>query len=167
MTAIVLTMASNGSLGWELSAAIVLGSNIGSTVDAVMSAFGASVNAKRTAFVHVAFNVTGTVIALCVFKPFLALVDLIVPGTPVSDITTHIAMLHTIFNLSATLIFIQFVEQIASLSKKAIKENEQEQNEHYKLPAILPNSHISAEVYSFQIQIFLICGYFHKQFCFD
>ncbi|MDY5682353.1 MAG: Na/Pi cotransporter family protein [Treponema sp.] len=152
MTAIVLTMASNGSLGWELSAAIVLGSNIGSTVDAVMSAFGASVNAKRTAFVHVAFNVTGTVIALCVFKPFLALVDLIVPGTPVSDITTHIAMLHTIFNLSATLIFIQFVEQIASLSKKAIKENEQEQNEHYKLPAILPNSHISAEVYSFQIQ---------------
>ena len=61
-------------------------------------------------------------------------------------------MLHTIFNLSATLIFIQFVEQIASLSKKAIKENEQEQNEHYKLPAILPNSHISAEVYSFQIQ---------------
>ncbi len=73
MTAIVLTMAANGTLSWELSATIVLGSNIGSTVDAVMSSFGATVNARRTAFVHVAFNVTGTLIALSIFKPFLNL----------------------------------------------------------------------------------------------
>ena len=58
-TAIVLTMSANGSLPWELGAAMVLGSNIGSTVDAVMSSFGASVNAKRTAAVHVAFGGSG------------------------------------------------------------------------------------------------------------
>lgn len=152
MTAIVLTMAANGSLSWELSAAIVLGSNIGSTIDAVMSSFGASVNARRTALVHVGFNVAGTLIALLVFKPFLALVDLIVPGIPSQNITTHIAMLHTIFNLCATLIFIPFVDQIASLAKKIIKDNITEENEHYKLPAILPYSHVSADLYSFQIQ---------------
>ena len=152
MTAIVLTMAANGSLSWELSAAIVLGSNIGSTIDAVMSSFGASVNARRTALVHVGFNVAGTLIALLVFKPFLALVDLIVPGIPSQNITTHIAMLHTIFNLCATLIFIPFVDQIASLAKKIIKDNRTEENEHYKLPAILPYSHVSADLYSFQIQ---------------
>ena len=152
MTAIVLTMAANGSLSWELSAAIVLGSNIGSTIDAVMSSFGASVNARRTALVHVGFNVAGTLIALLVFKPFLALVDLIVPGIPSQNITTHIAMLHTIFNLCATLIFIPFVDQIASLAKKIIKYNRAEENEHYKLPAILPYSHVSADLYSFQIQ---------------
>ena len=152
MTAIVLTMAANGSLSWELSAAIVLGSNIGSTIDAVMSSFGASVNARRTALVHVGFNVAGTLIALLVFKPFLALVDLIVPGIPSQNITTHIAMLHTIFNLCTTLIFIPFVDQIASLAKKIIKDNRTEENEHYKLPAILPYSHVSADLYSFQIQ---------------
>ena len=152
MTAIVLTMAANGSLSWELSAAIVLGSNIGSTIDAVMSSFGASVNARRTALVHVGFNVAGTLIALLVFKPFLALVDLIVPGIPSQNITTHIAMLHTIFNLCATLTFIPFVDQIASLAKKIIKDNRTEENEHYKLPAILPYSHVSADLYSFQIQ---------------
>ena len=152
MTAIVLTMAANGSLSWELSAAIVLGSNIGSTIDAVMSSFGASVNARRTALVHVGFNVAGTLIALLVFKPFLALVDLIVPGIPSQNITTHIAMLHTIFNVCATLIFIPFVDQIASLAKKIIKDNRTEENEHYKLPAILPYSHVSADLYSFQIQ---------------
>lgn len=152
MTAIVLTMAANGSLTWELSAAIVLGSNIGSTIDAVMSSFGATVNARRTALVHVGFNVAGTLLALLVFKPFLALVDLIVPGQPFENITTHIAMLHTIFNLCATLIFIPFVDQIAALATKIIKDDESATNEHYKLPAILPYTHVSADLYTFQIQ---------------
>ena len=152
MTAIVLTMASNGTLSWELSAAIVLGSNIGSTVDAVMSSLGASVNARRTAFVHVAFNVTGTLVALLVFKPFLALIDLIVPLEPAANITTHIAMLHTIFNICATLLFLPFVSQIAQLARRIIPEAAAEKDEHYHLPAILPHTRISAELYSFQIQ---------------
>lgn len=151
-TAIVLTMAANGSLSWQLSAAIVLGSNIGSTVDAVMSSFNASVNAKRTAAVHVAFNVTGTLLALCAFNPFLKLVDFIVPGTPQSNITTHIAMLHTVFNVAATLVFIPFVKQIAILAQTFIKESKKDQDSHYNFPAILPVSHISSDVYSFQIQ---------------
>lgn len=152
MTAIVLTMAANNFLTWELSAAMVLGSNIGSTIDAVMSSFGASINAKRTALVHVLFNVVGTVIVLCVFNPFLRLVDMIVPGTPASNITTHIAMLHTIFNLCSTLIFLPFVDQIAFLATKIISSSSKEDNSHYKFPAILPNSHVSADVYLFQIQ---------------
>ena len=152
MTAIVLTMAAGGTLSWELSAAIVLGSNIGSTVDAVMSSFGASVNARRTAFVHVAFNVTGTIIALLIFRPFLSLIDIIIPLEPSANITTHIAMLHTIFNICATLIFIPFVNQIAMISRKVISETATEKDEHYHLPAILPHSRISADLYSYQIQ---------------
>lgn len=152
MTAIVLTMAANGSLSWELSAAIVLGSNIGSTIDAVMSSFHASANAKRTALVHVGFNVTGTIIALCCFHPFLSLVDLIVPGAPADDITTHIAMLHTVFNVLATLLFLPFVNQIAFLTTKIIPDKKTELSGHYTLPTILPTSHVSAEIYAFQIQ---------------
>ncbi|MBO6101359.1 MAG: Na/Pi cotransporter family protein, partial [Spirochaetaceae bacterium] len=92
-TAIILTMAANNSLPWNLAAAVVLGSNIGSTVDAVMSCFKANVNARRTAAIHVGFNVLGTAIALCLFQPFLALVDFIVPLEPQKNITAHIAML--------------------------------------------------------------------------
>ena len=152
MTAIVLTMAAGGTLSWELSGAIVLGSNIGSTVDAVMSSFGASVNARRTAFVHVAFNVTGTIIALLIFRPFHSLIDIIIPLEPSANITTHIAMLHTIFNICATLIFIPFVNQIAMISRKVISETATEKDEHYHLPAILPHSRINADLYSYQIQ---------------
>ena len=117
-----------------------------------MSAMNATTNAKRTAFVHVAFNVLGTVIALLVFKSFLSFVDFIIPGTPESDITTHIAMLHTIFNVCATLLFLPFINQIASIATKVIKESDKEKDSHYKLPAILPYSHVSADLYLFQIQ---------------
>ena len=151
-TAIVLTMAANGSLSWNLSAAVVLGSNIGSTIDAVMSSFGANVNARRTAAVHVAFNVIGTLLVLCIFNPFLRLVDLIVPGSPHDSITTHIAMLHTLFNISATLLFLPFVDQIAEIAEKFIKNSKKEENSHYKMPTILPVSHVSSDLYYFQIQ---------------
>lgn len=150
-TAIVLTMSANGSLPWNLGAAMVLGSNIGSTVDAVMSSFGASINAKRTAFVHVAFNVTGTLLALIFFKPFLNLIDILVPGLPEENITTHIAMLHTVFNISVTILFLPFVNQIASLAEKLIRHSKNEEDAHYKIPLILPVSHISVDLYAFQI----------------
>lgn len=151
-TAIVLTMSANGSLPWELGAAMVLGSNIGSTVDAVMSSFGASVNAKRTAAVHVAFNVTGTLLALIFFQPFLNLIDFIVPGQPAQNITTHIAMLHTVFNISATILFLPFVKQIASITEKVIHESQKEKEAHYKIPIILPKNHLSTDLYTFQVQ---------------
>lgn len=151
-TAIVLTMSANGSLPWSLGAAMVLGSNIGSTVDAVMSSFGASVNAKRTAAVHVGFNVAGTLLALIFFHPFLKLIDVIVPGTPAENITTHIAMLHTVFNISATLLFIPFVNQISVLAEKLVGESKKEKDAHYKMPLILPVNHVSADLYTFQIQ---------------
>lgn len=151
-TAIVLTMSANGILSWTLGAAIVLGSNIGSTVDAVMSSFGASVNAKRTAAVHVAFNVAGTLLALIFFKNFLKLIDFIVPKSPAENITTHIAMLHTVFNISATLLFLPFVNQIASLAEKLVAESQKELDAHYRMPVILPLNHVSVDLYTFQIQ---------------
>jgi phosphate:Na+ symporter len=152
MTAIVLTMAANGSLTWEFSAAVVLGSNIGSTIDAILSAMGSSTNAKRAALVHVCFNIAGTVIALIVFKPFLALIDFIVPKAPVDNITTHIAMLHTIFNICCTCIFLPFVNQIAALVSKVIKHSNTEEDSDYKLPMIFSSGHGSVELYVLQAE---------------
>ena len=152
MTAIVLTMAANGSLTWEFSAAVVLGSNIGSTIDAILSAIGSSTNAKRAALVHVCFNVAGTVLALIVFKPFLALIDWIVPKEPYDNITTHIAMLHTIFNLCCTAIFLPFVNQIATLVSKIIKQSDKDETTSYKIPVVFSSGHGSIELYVLQAE---------------
>ena len=152
MTAIILTMAYQGSISWELSAALVLGSNIGTTIDAILSALNANANAKRAALVHVFFNIAGTFIALCLFRPFLRFVDFLVPGTPESNITNHISMLHTIFNICATLLFLPFVNQIASLVSKIIKDDKKTDDEHYKFPVIVPFSHLGVDFYLSQVQ---------------
>jgi phosphate:Na+ symporter len=95
-TAIVLTMAANGLLTWEFSAVLVLGSNIGSTIDAILASLGATTNAKRTALVHVLFNIFGTVLAIIFLKPLLNLVDFIVPNVPFSVFVSRNALKQTI-----------------------------------------------------------------------
>lgn len=151
-TAIILTMAAAGSINWKLSAALVLGSNIGTTIDAVLSSIGASTNAKRAAAVHVGFNICGTIIAVICFNPFLSLVDLIVPGTPESNITNHIAMLHTVFNTCSTIIFLPFVNQIAMLVSKLIKEPKSQVEKEYKLPLIITQNRYTIDSYILQIE---------------
>lgn len=133
MTAIVITMAYNRLLTWEFSAAIIIGSNIGSTIDSIMAAFGGNANARRTALVHVLFNCTTALIAICLLKPFTTLVDIIVPGKVEDNITYHIAMLHTLFNVVGTAIFTPFINQIGKLTELLIKSDEKSLPTVYKL----------------------------------
>ncbi len=134
VTAVILTMAHNNLLTWPFAAAMILGSNIGTTIDAVLAAIGTKLNARRTAAVHVLFNVVGTVFAMLLFSPFLRLVEALVPGglNPES-ITTHLAVLHTLFNVINTIIFLPFVNQIASLVEFMIKPGDHEPPAAYKL----------------------------------
>lgn len=147
-TAIILALSYNGALPWEFAAALVLGSNIGTTIDALLASLGGNVNARRAALVHIMFNVTGTLIALIFFRPLLALVDFIVPGTPESNITNHIAMLHTMFNVCCTVLFLPFVDQIASVACRIIKDSPDEKKSlgKYEPPFISAYSTGSAAV---------------------
>ncbi|MBR1639402.1 MAG: hypothetical protein IJ688_08455 [Treponema sp.] len=61
-------------------------------------------------------------------------------------------MLHTVFNISATVLFLPFVKQIAHLTEKLIPESQKEKDAHYKIPVILPKNHVSTDLYTFQIQ---------------
>lgn len=123
MTAIVITMAYNQILTWQFSAAIIIGSNVGSTIDSVMASFGANANAKRTMFVHVLFNSVTAIVALIFIKPFTRLVDLIVPGTVTENITMHIAMLHSMFNIIGSVFFMPFVNPLCKLTHLIIKDD--------------------------------------------
>ncbi len=152
-TAIILTMSHNGLLTWEFAAAMVLGSNIGTTIDAVLAAIGTKLNARRAAAVHVLFNVAGTVLAMIFFKPFLHLVEFIVPGdiNPVS-ITTHLAMLHTVFNTVNTLVFLPFVSQVARLVEYIIKPGAHEPPPTYKLDFPVSGIKENAESFVFRAE---------------
>jgi phosphate:Na+ symporter len=126
-TAIILTMAFNGLLPYNMAAAMILGANIGTTVDAALASIGTKTAAKRAALVHILFNVLGTVLALIFFKPLLLVVDIVTPGTlEGAGITTHLAMLHTVFNILNTLVFFPFVNPFAKLVSFLIKDDDSE-----------------------------------------
>jgi phosphate:Na+ symporter len=152
-TAVILTLTHKGLLTWEFAAAMVLGSNIGTTIDAVIVAIGAKLNARRAAAVHVLFNVTGTVLAMIFFRPFLTMVEALFPGglTP-ENVTAHLAMLHTVFNVSNTVIFLPFVRQFAQFVERLIQPGEHEPPETYQL--VFPTSGIkeNAESYVFRAE---------------
>jgi len=139
-TAVVITMAYNGIISYEMSAAMILGANIGTTIDAALAAIGTKTAARQAALVHVLFNVIGTCWALPLLKPLLALVNVVTPGTMTGAfqdpmVPTHLAMLHTVFNVANTAIFLPFVKQFAALVSIIIKDKKTEETKekHYHL----------------------------------
>ena len=133
-TAIFITMAFNGMIDFPMAAAMILGANIGTTVDALLAAIGAKAVAKRAALVHVLFNVIGSVWALAFFQPFLQLIDIITPGEPTgSAITTHLAMLHTVFNTVNTILFLPFIKPFEKLVTLLVRADPAEVQTVYRL----------------------------------
>jgi phosphate:Na+ symporter len=135
MITLVITLAYRNIVTYEMAVSMTMGANIGTTIDAILAAMGAKTAAKRTALVHVLFNVGGSVLALIFFRPLLALVDFVSPGFPSgTGITTHLAMFHTVFNVLCTVVFLPFVRQFAALVSFIIKDDKAEAfPEHYKL----------------------------------
>jgi phosphate:Na+ symporter len=127
---LVIALAYRGAINFEMSAAMILGANIGTTIDAIMAAIGAKTAAKQTALVHVLFNVVGSVITLVLFRPILSVVAMITPG---GEITNMLAMFHTVFNVLCTVVFLPFVNQFASLVSFIIRDKGDKVPEHYRL----------------------------------
>ncbi len=130
--AITVTLAIQGWIGFEESAAIVLGENIGTTVTAWLASVGTSTNAKRAARAHFLFNVLGVAWVLILFFPFLDLVktlgDMLPEGFRTekhdSDVGFKLAIFHSLFNLLSILALIWFVPQIANIVTKWVKSTE-------------------------------------------
>lgn len=126
--ALTLVMSSYGWIPFEMAAAMVLGENIGTTITANIAAAVANVSAKRAALAHTVFNVVGIVWVLLLFNPTLKLVSLITIGVGAGDPFTNtgstlygVSFLHTLFNLTNTLLLVWFTPQIVKLVTYVIK----------------------------------------------
>jgi len=100
---------------------IILGTNIGSCVTALMSSFTAGANAKRTSLIHLMFNTFGSVIFFILLICWPGFMDATFRRWFSSE-ATQIAMFHTFFNLSCTVIFLPFCRGFVKISELLIKE---------------------------------------------
>ena len=127
VTTVIIGMASAGLTiggGGNAMLYLILGSNIGSCVTALISSIGTSVNARRASIIHLLFNVTGALlfmIMLLIWKDFFE--TTFVRWFPVAS--TQIAMFHTFFNVICTLLFLPFTKALVWASKKIIPEKKQ------------------------------------------
>lgn len=154
-TAITMVLVAQGYIPFSMATAMVLGSNLGTTITSNIAASVANVSAKRTARAHFLFNLFGVILALAVFKPFLSLVGWTVgllgfpnpvavdfadadPATQealVASLPYSVAVLHTVFNVITTLILIWFIPQLVKMVKFMVPDKGEEK-ETYRLKYI-------------------------------
>ena len=128
VTTIIISMVGAGlTIGSSPNSVffLILGTNIGTCVTALISSIGASTNAKRTSIIHLLFNVFGTTVFLVVlllWKDFAA----VTLQKWFSHESTQIAMFHTIFNVISTLIFLPFIKVFIKLSTIFVKDKKED-----------------------------------------
>lgn len=121
---ILQALAKSGLIPLQSAAFVLFGQNIGTCITALLASLNGNRNAKRTTLIHLLFNLTGTIVfvCLCLTTPIISIIGSFSPNR----IDGQIANLHTIFNLSTTLLLLPFGNQLAILATKIlpIKENE-------------------------------------------
>ncbi|MDO5398173.1 MAG: Na/Pi cotransporter family protein [bacterium] len=117
---ILQALCSTGAVTYGAAVPIIMGQNIGTCATALISCIGAGKNAKRTAMVHLYFNVIGTLLFLILFYLLHAIVkfDFINNAAAAVDI----AVIHSVFNIFATLVLLPFNKLLEKLAKLTIRE---------------------------------------------
>lgn len=121
-TGILIALASEGLLPISAAFPVLLGTNIGTTVTAMLSSINANKTAKRAAVMHFLFNVIGTVIFAILLGRFT--VEIVQKIT--MDPAKQLANAHTFFNIANTLLLLPFAGIIVKLSKLIIPITEEE-----------------------------------------
>lgn len=124
---ILQALCSTGAVSFGCAIPIIMGQNIGTCVTAIISSIGASKNAKRTALVHLYFNIIGTALFMIVFYSINAFVHFDFLGDAATP--AGIAVVHSIFNIAATLVLLPFAKVLEKLAYMSIKEDHTERKQ--------------------------------------
>jgi phosphate:Na+ symporter len=114
---------AEGALDLRAALPILFGTNIGTTITAVLAAIGGSLTARRAASAHVFFNVLGSVLFLIILVPFTGLIASISTNLNLNA-ESQIAVAHGIFNVTMTLLLLPFVSQLANLVRFVVPGKE-------------------------------------------
>lgn len=129
VTTIIIAMAMQGLIvggGGNAVLYVILGSNIGSCVTALISSIGTSVNARRASIIHLLFNVIGTLIFMVMLLIFPQFQEKTFERW-FSSPETQIAMFHTFFNVLCTLMFLPFTNVLVKLAMLIVPETKTEE----------------------------------------
>lgn len=120
VSGLTITLAAIGMLRFDQAMYLIVGSNIGTCVTALLGSIGASTNAKRVAVVHLLFNVFGVIIFM--LTDLFAHYGRLLPQW-FSTTQLQIAMLHTMFNVATTIILFPLTKPLVRLATLIVPES--------------------------------------------
>ncbi len=122
--ALILTALAAGQITYENSLALAIGSNVGTTITAILGALGTNVAGKRLAGAHLIFNVITGIATLALIVPLGNLVDEVSLwlGVATDNHTIKLSIFHTIFNLLGLLLMLPLISVLVRLLTRWIKD---------------------------------------------
>lgn len=135
-TGILITLSSVGLMTVQSAMFVVLGINIGTCITAILACIGASANAKRTAAIHLIFNIVGaTIFAVALSFSFIrnGVLDVLYrigSSLPSNGLGSQIAAFHIFFNVLTTLLLLPFASLMVRFSLLLFSDKKQSQNEY-------------------------------------
>lgn len=121
---ILQALCVTGAVPYSAAFPIIMGQNIGTCVTALLSAIGANKNAKRAAMIHLYFNIIGTVVFMSVFYILNAAVQF--PFMDAMATPAAIAVTHSVFNVTATLLLLPFSNLLVKLACMTIRDSSED-----------------------------------------
>lgn len=132
---ILQALCATGSVTFGTALPIIMGQNIGTCITALISAIGAKKNAKRAAFVHLYFNIIGTVLFMMVFYTLNAFLHFAFLGQATN--AAGVAVIHSVFNVIATICLLPFHRLLEKLATITVRGNDEDEEEMEGLPTEL------------------------------
>ena len=122
---ILQALSATGQVTYSAAFPIIMGQNIGTCITAMLSSVGTTKNAKRAAFVHLLFNILGTVVCLALF----GIIDGLLAPAILDDSATHfgIAICHTIFNIVCTGLLLPAGNLLEKLVCRLVPDTDEEE----------------------------------------
>ncbi len=121
MTAIVVTMSGAGIIPLSSALFVILGTNIGTCVTAIIASFGTNTNAKRTAMIHLLFNLIGTfvfTVFIWIFRDGAVWLLRKMSENP----QMQVALFHVIFNILTTAMLVPFIKPLTRLATLLVRD---------------------------------------------
>ena len=121
---ILQSLARYSLVPWNAAVYIIMGQNIGTCVTALFSSIGASKNAKRTAYIHLLFNVIGTIVFAVIGIVYFKYINHTFGESLIT--MTQISVVHTIFNIGNTILLFPFTGMLVYLASKLVRGEDEE-----------------------------------------
>ena len=128
---ILQALCTTGVITYAVAVPIIMGQNIGTCFTAILSSVGANVNARRASFIHMYFNLIGTIIFMSAFYSYNGIV-----GFPfINDVVkaSDVALIHSIFNVTCTIILYPMADWLVKLATWTVKDVDKSETEGKKL----------------------------------